>query len=134
VPTTTGVVGCAAVDRGFALVFGALSGVKTGFESTARVRIVTEGNPEIDKPHHIAICEQLMVEYCLSRDGGKLRNLKSFDEIPMDDIGAFMADGLEVTPQTDDGTIIEVRLVVPDKNDSYTVVNNLVATYEESLL
>ena len=74
-----------------------------------------------------------MIERCLGRDSGKLRNLHCFDETPSDEMADYFDERLIVEPLTEDKLVLRLRLITSNKGDSPTLLNHLVQTYEESL-
>ena len=132
------------------LALGALVYAKsqTIYESVAHVQIEPKNKPIIrsgrgmdpfvpevnEVAHDKLMVKALMVEGMLNKDGGKLRNLKSFDEFPKDDITDEVIENLTVTPDREANYIYEIRFTSTDKEDAPVIVNNLLQTYEEQLI
>jgi hypothetical protein len=106
----------------------------SGFESQAVVSI-TRTNPIDNRVSHHAdhLKGHLIVEQCLYREGGKLQKLSSFKSIAKDQMADHVIRNLIVEPVSNDGAVISLRYISSNKNDSPTLLNNLVATYQSSL-
>lgn len=122
------------------LVIGTGAGVvqffssKQGFESQAAIQILSDSEDGSDFPHNVIIGGKFLIEQCLARDGGNLKKLRIFDTIPKDDIAEFVQDNLIVESPSEDNRMLQLRFISADESDSPTVLNNLISTYEESLI
>ena len=120
------------------LIFGAAIGViryatsPRGFESQKVVRILPSYTADPGAPHIEMIKGMLTIEQTLARDGGKLRMLNTFAEMPSDEMANYVSEHLIVDSLTDN-SVLRLRLITPDKGDSPTLLNNLTQTYEEML-
>ena len=124
---------CLGLVIGLAIGCFRYSSNQKGFESQMTIRILPSyKNP--DFPHRVLIKGLLMIEACINRDGGKLRNLKSFDDMPSDEVSEFIRQRLIVESLTEDNLVLRLRLVTFNANDSPTLLNNLGQTYEDYLL
>jgi capsular polysaccharide biosynthesis protein len=109
--------------------------IEPRLKPTIRSRGAAEFAPEVlETAHDKLIVKKLMVELCLSRDNGKLKNLKSFDEIPKEDIADEVIENLTVTPDREAPYIYELSFHSTEKGDAPTILNNLLQTYEEHLI
>ena len=106
---------------------------QSGFESQTTIRILP-AYLDPGTPHKERIQSMITIEQCLNRDGGKLRNLRSLDDLPSADIAPFISERLIVDSMTDDNSVFKLRLITPDKGDSPTLLNNLTYTYEQILV
>lgn len=104
-----------------------------GYESQCKILFETESDSD-PLLHHEIISSLGMIEKCLSLDGSKLKKLKIFEDVPSDEMADFVQERLIVESRADDHSLLSLRFISADQGSSPTILNNLVLTYEKSLI
>lgn len=106
----------------------------SGYESRAIVSIARTDSSDLQRVNHVELIQsRRVVEPILFRNGGKLGKLKCFDDIHNDKRVELVQQNLIVESLTDDGTVVSLKLLTSNKDDSPILLNNLVQEYEEWL-
>ena len=72
-----------------------------------------------------------IVNQCMNKN--KLTNLRCFENLPEDKIVPEVIENLEVAQNSKEETLYEMVLYSSRPDDSQTILNNLIATYEDQL-
>jgi succinoglycan biosynthesis transport protein ExoP len=119
---------------------------ETIYESQARVKIEPRNpaafrmtNTELMNPnmemftsrHDRLMGQYNIVQRCLTVKD--LMGLDSFNDIPEEQVVELVMDNLEITPDKEEPILYELVYRCNDQDDARTVLNNLIATYNEVL-
>ncbi|HMP77830.1 MAG TPA: polysaccharide biosynthesis tyrosine autokinase [Pirellulaceae bacterium] len=93
-----------------------------------RTNVMPEASDVLPTRHDKFIAAKEMIKLCM--DAGKLYSLTSFQNLTHDEAVLSVFDNLTVTIDRDDPTIYRIEFIALDKQDSRTVVTQLVDTYQ----